>query len=1275
MIIDQLFTPKPLKEGGPYDLPGKDYDRPGDTPRKQSSGEQNPYPYSPEEDDDYFREIFRKKRETAAKDQGMAEASWNPVDHGDFPVNYDADTAQDAVGVGDASKWKAMTQYYSHHINVTRALDDLYRAVGSSYYDPVHKPVRFVAKLAHGYKDGSTETKYFDTKDAVYQYAKSYGRTVLSIEKVDTSDDDSGLIKLPVLLGVGTHKKKWILPFPDENYAQKWQFKHKNIADIQWPAGHALAEGSGQDSKSWMASIQQQYPDVRFVQAKMPGAPIMAMVNGKPVAQWDGKADVVESKRNKQRKLNEALELYFGKNSKPISEGNRNNQLRLMEETTFRNGYAFARLLVEKNLTKDQVLQLFKDVEQGATDAGGNRTGLGKAKDATTQAIGSVQKMLSGARKWVKERPTYQAVDAEYNRAMTALGKVGGDSGEANAVTKAIYKYRDMAKKYPRATGLAKWAIISAAGFLTGGLGGAGVAAGLAAIDSALKDKEIIDIVSDAGYAAAVGGAIQGAGDLASAASDAYNGMPSASDVGSTADPGAVDTGSQGNQLTPQQQLDAGVDRFEIEAAQNWVNADPAVRAEIEKILQLTPDEIQKIADSNLPRLGGTGPSDVGALADPGSTPGMGAGFAGGQYTVQDGDQIGYIAQAMGVKPQDITGLNPQIDFTKPLKLGTVLDLPQQGDNAGNLWTDYVQGSNYGDKVPGATGGRQFDLPTADAAQNAAVDAQVAADYAAAGPAEKAEIIKTTGMTADQLDKMAQQAGTAPIDYRKPGPVSTDSLGQKLEYGMPVNDKGDFVPPNPSLPAEELAKQTAAYDAWKADFTKRFPEATLRPDGTMQAFKPINLAPMYPGMTPKTFESVKFKVIPAEQLIDQKLTVLNWALNESVNRKGHQSVHLTTKGVRTVFENIGRCRRAYLKEYIGAPTADYGHPTAAGAPASATAGQGKPQGWFGKTLDTIGRGVDKVGSYVSNVGHNVITKVTADKLNNMWNRAGEPYDSDRLYQLLTTDWGVPKQVVDSVFSKMGIPYTAPATQPTAQTADQTDAQAAAPAKTGGGQTSLRYGINPVNGKPLTATELRNRAAARREPATVSTGTDIPTAPTTTAPATGTFPGEDPTGPGYVGRREVARRQAARDAEAAKKPARPNFAQQGGGYKSVTYAPNIKTGANLPKPTAPAAPTTTPTKTPTKTPTQAERDAYVRSIGAPAMAENRIAAALKRPLAEMLQMVETKEDVQKIKQFVDDTFVRYGAVNESAFAVRNQILEQVTQAGAQRRREHSQRVAH
>ena len=62
----------PVAEGEVYDL-GKEYGAPAPAkkPRGQDPDDHNPYPYSKEEDDDYFREIFRKKRE--AKDQGMAE--------------------------------------------------------------------------------------------------------------------------------------------------------------------------------------------------------------------------------------------------------------------------------------------------------------------------------------------------------------------------------------------------------------------------------------------------------------------------------------------------------------------------------------------------------------------------------------------------------------------------------------------------------------------------------------------------------------------------------------------------------------------------------------------------------------------------------------------------------------------------------------------------------------------------------------------------------------------------------------------------------------------------------------------------------------------------------------------------------------------------------------------------------------------------------------------------------------------------------------------------
>ena len=84
-----------VTEGGPYDLPGKDYDRPGDTPRKQSSGEHNPYPYSPEEDNDYFREIFRKKREAAAKAKAQG-SSLNELSN-DKLASYKKDASADAT--------------------------------------------------------------------------------------------------------------------------------------------------------------------------------------------------------------------------------------------------------------------------------------------------------------------------------------------------------------------------------------------------------------------------------------------------------------------------------------------------------------------------------------------------------------------------------------------------------------------------------------------------------------------------------------------------------------------------------------------------------------------------------------------------------------------------------------------------------------------------------------------------------------------------------------------------------------------------------------------------------------------------------------------------------------------------------------------------------------------------------------------------------------------------------------------------------------------------
>ena len=553
-------------------------------------------------------------------------------------------------------------------------------------------------------------------------------------------------------------------------------------------------------------------------------------------------------------------------------------------------------------------------------------------------------------------------------------------------------------------------------------------------------------------------------------------------------------------------------------------------------------------------------------------------------------------------------------------------------------------------------------------------------------------------------DRVAQDAGTrmptdvsqaaadpgkysAPIDYSQSGPTSTDSLGQKLEYGIPVNDKGSFIPPNAGLPADELARQTAAYDAWKADFTKRFPNAELQPDGSMKATKP-GLAPMGPSnytpggaggsIRPKGFaESVKLITLPASQLIDKKTTILNWTLNESIGRK-NKTVNLTTAGTYTVFENVDRYRKAILEAtQPGRPELpDLYRPDMAGAPVAPAA----------KKPGMLSRGLSKVGGALSTFGRQFTTNVTKEKLKMNWHQKGKPSDSDQLAAWLVTQ-GVPQEVVTSVYSKMGIPYTAPVA-PVAdpQTATSTTAKASEfelPIDTGF--------LNPDTGRPYLPSELDAKRQKRiadalskaqqaagdttgdtvADPSATTTTATKPTTTTATATkpttAAGKFPGEDPQGSNYVGRREVARRQAARDAAAAKKPATPNFAGPTG-YSNVNYAPNIKTGISLPKPTVPSL-TSAPAKvkplaTPTKTPTQAEKDAYVRSIGAPALAET------VKQVKHMLESVTSRDDIEKIKKYIDRQFTKHGLISELAFAQRNHLIERVVYIGAQRRREHA-----
>jgi hypothetical protein len=626
----------------------------------------------------------------------------------------------------------------------------------------------------------------------------------------------------------------------------------------------------------------------------------------------------------------------------------------------------------------------------------------------------------------------------------------------------------------------------------------------------------------------------------------------------------------------------------DLDAAREWINADEATRAEIEQITGMSAAQLQDIAVQNDLVSNADSLASGEEIVAPGGVGDTGAaGFGGGTYTTMPGDQGGYIAQSMGIPFKELQGLNPQITNWNKLPVGTELQLPPTGDNVGSVWRDLSAGPAATTAAPGAE-----TVPTAPATATTATTA----------PAT----------TASPASPYGRVRGPMGLDY-------TSIAGIPVVPGQPLNPTQMAVADFAIQQGNQLSPAVqAAYDLAKRGAVR---------------------------------ESVKFKKLSADKLIDQKSTVLSWALSESVGRKSH-SVTLTTAGTYTVFENVDRYRKALLEYTDAGPgrpqLPDLYRPDMPGAPAPQTA----QPGMIGKGLNWLNKAAGKVGGALSNFGHQFTTGVTKEKLKMNWHQAGKPSDSDALAAWLVKQ-GVPQDVVTTVYGKMGIPYTAPATPAPAPTtpAPAPTTPAPAPTATGGAQKQMAfYGTNPKTGKPWTYDELQAKATGGQA--------------TPAAPATTTTTAANPAGfsAGNVMKLPGMEKYATKPAPAKA----PNFAQQGGGYAQVNQPTTVSYSTGK-KPATTAAPVSGPIKIGGQT-LNPSNPADKKIIDKVQAQTAKVAEALKRPVAEMLSMVETKEDVAKIKQFVDQTFVKYGAVSESAFVVRNRLIEHITQVGAQRRRE-------
>jgi LysM repeat protein len=311
------------------------------------------------------------------------------------------------------------------------------------------------------------------------------------------------------------------------------------------------------------------------------------------------------------------------------------------------------------------------------TGQGANRTALGKGKDAATL----VSKAYSELKTKITNSKPVKDFDQKVSDVLSKIGMGAKDPQFQGEVTAWVQKYRDMAQAHPIIQGAVYATLIGLAGLASGGVG-IGALGLLKMADKLIQGERFSKAGIAGAETAALAGGVHAAKDAYGAASDAVHNA-----YNHQFGPGQMAVGDN-----------AMASHFPNEVPANSANQFTPPDADATQVAPAPTDSAPAAqnAQANTDAAGAGTTGGVGGDS-------MAGQFAGGQYSIQHGDTLGSIAQANGVPEADLQGLNPHIDFTKPLQPDMKINLPQQGPNTGSVWQGY-QGGNYGDHAQAAAG-------------------------------------------------------------------------------------------------------------------------------------------------------------------------------------------------------------------------------------------------------------------------------------------------------------------------------------------------------------------------------------------------------------------------------------------------------------------------------------------------------------------------------------------------------------------------------------------
>jgi uncharacterized protein (UPF0335 family) len=743
------------------------------------------------------------------------------------------------------------------------------------------------------------------------------------------------------------------------------------------------------------------------------------------------------------------------------------------------------RIVLEAELTPDQIKQVFANVEKGATEAGGNRTAVGKGADAVKNTAGAIKAEIDKLGSAIKNAGPVQNMDAKFNELKTKIGD------KDSKVVSAVKAVSDWAKENPGKASVAV-AILTAAAALAGGpLGGlVGGFLGRATKDI-LQGKDLSTAIGKSAMTGAVGAAAGGAIELIGDLVD-----PDVSQAIIASDGQTIDVaGLEGMKAT-------SIENLAPEAAEDLLKTQNALETAMRNVsgeeLEVFQAEFEEISDK-INDLGGrdaladhaglegqdleratTTSTDVGV--DKSGSAGE-IGFtstdSGASYTDEEIKNVLKTAAEKGEVPDWDSLVN-----SKDVDPGTYADDISRLEMAGRELgfdplkvpdADAVDAIQGGDATAGADG-PGGDSPDAGATDMSEVETVKAEPVSAAElkevginfdaepdiKPEVAEWAKSKGLDPEQVQKMFQmEKGMADARFMGTNVSASSEMASNWTGDAPTLGE-TTLPDGAEIKVGEQFKSTTSTSVGGIEppisFTSTVTVEGVDANGDpVFAVKEVSTMPSHPlwdnidkanlsdedfeqlmafmdeysgtGMDSKagiktvidTFKQDLAKSIgaaatavamgtamqdkkvvpanaqPAQESIDYKVKRLSEGqIYMLFNRVERVNTHMLENKMmfESVFDAVSHYhRKQALTEF------DKGGLSALGG--------------------ALKKGAKAVGGAISGAAKQVTTKVTAEKLNTAWKKAGSPTDSAEVYNVIK-GLGVADDVIKGTFDSMKI---------------------------------------------------------------------------------------------------------------------------------------------------------------------------------------------------------------------------------------------------------------